>query len=77
MGTSKVLIQAEDDEGNIQKLYDAAFYLNIFVGIILFLVVFFFQKNSHHLFSASIRLCDKSHVCTNIVVLIVFCSKCH
>lgn len=28
MGTSKVLIQAEDDEGNIQKLYDAAFYLN-------------------------------------------------
>lgn len=44
MGTSKVLIQAEDDEGNIQKLYDAAFYLNIFVGIILFLVVFLFSK---------------------------------
>ena len=31
MGTSKVLIQAEDDEGNIQKLYDAAFYLTYII----------------------------------------------
>lgn len=44
MGTSKVLIQTEDDEDNMTTLYNAAFYLNIFVGIVFFLIVFLFSK---------------------------------
>lgn len=44
MGTSKVLIQIEDSNENLSKLYDAAFHLNLFFGVILFLIVLIFAK---------------------------------
>lgn len=77
MGTSKVLIQAEDDEGNIQNYMMLLLSKYICWHYIIFGGFSFFKRTRIILFSASIRLCDKSHVCTNIVVLIVFCSKCH